>query len=143
MSCSCGSKLQDLKLPEEFASVEICDHTCGSPIEKLYYSAKFTPIRVYCGIDEPYSVEGQYPQCEKCRSLPPIVFDCTLTVFSYCLCMFFFYQEPGMKLIVWTLISYDRVSRFLFIYQEPGMNLTTVNVLSLMVINFCLSNSLI
>ncbi len=56
VSYSCGSKLRDLKLPEEFSTVEIRDHNCGDQIEKLYYSAKFTPICVYCGIDEPYTV---------------------------------------------------------------------------------------
>ena len=69
---TCSSKLRDLNLPEEFSNVEIRDHHCKDPIEKLYYSAKFEPICVYCGVIEPYSVEGQYPQCQECQSLPPI-----------------------------------------------------------------------
>ena len=69
---TCGSKLKDLDLPEEFSNVEIRDHRCKDPIEKLYYSAKFDPICIYCGQNQPYTVEGQYPQCENCFSLPPI-----------------------------------------------------------------------
>ena len=71
LSYMCGSKLSDLNLPEEFSNVEIRDH-CKDPIEKLYYSAKFERICVYCGVIEPYSVEGQYPQCQECQPLPPI-----------------------------------------------------------------------
>lgn len=72
LSYSCGSKLKDLDLPDEFSNVEIRDHRCKDPIEKLYYSAKFEPICIYCGKDEPYTVEGQYPQCQNCSSLAPI-----------------------------------------------------------------------
>ena len=46
---TCGSKLAELQLPAEFKYVEVQDHVCGDPIEKLYYSAKFNPICVYCG----------------------------------------------------------------------------------------------
>ena len=51
---SCGAKLQDLHLEDKFKDVEIRDHACGDVIEKLYYSAGFEPICVYCGCDQPY-----------------------------------------------------------------------------------------
>ena len=41
---SCGASLKDLELPEEYSTVEIRDHDCYDPIEKLYYSAKNDPI---------------------------------------------------------------------------------------------------
>ena len=35
-------------------------------IEKLYYTAKYTPICVHCGVEEPYSKEKEYPVCVNC-----------------------------------------------------------------------------
>ena len=40
-SYSCGTKLADMGLGEQFQNVEIKDHVCGDTIEKLYYSAGF------------------------------------------------------------------------------------------------------
>ena len=37
-SYSCGAKLEDMNLGEQFENVEIKDHCCGDTIEKLYYS---------------------------------------------------------------------------------------------------------
>lgn len=73
LTYTCGSQLKDANLPEELANVEVWDHQCRDPIEKLYYSAKFEPICIYCGEPEPYTTEGQYPQCNSCKSLPPIM----------------------------------------------------------------------
>ena len=72
LSYTCGSKLRDLNLPEEFSNVEIRDHHCKDPIEKLHYLAKYEPICVFCGVIKAHSVEGQYPQCQESQSLPPI-----------------------------------------------------------------------
>ena len=44
LSYTCSSKLRDLNLPEEFSNVEIRDHHCKDPIEKLYYSALMFPL---------------------------------------------------------------------------------------------------
>ena len=71
-SYSCGAQLKDLNLDEEFKDVEVKDHVCGSPIEKLYYSAGFDPICIYCAADQPHTVADQYPQCTECSDLPPI-----------------------------------------------------------------------
>ena len=69
----CGAKLQDLHLEDKFKDVEIRDHACGDVIEKLYYSAGFEPICVYCGCDQPFiSPQQQYPQCEACLHYPPV-----------------------------------------------------------------------
>ena len=35
---SCGAALHDLDLPEAYKDVEIRDHNCHDPIERLYYS---------------------------------------------------------------------------------------------------------
>ena len=72
MTYTCGSQLKDANLPEELANVEVRDHQCRDPIEKLYYAAKFEPICIYCGEPEPYT-EVQYPQCNSCMSLPLII----------------------------------------------------------------------
>uniref|UniRef100_A0A1X7TLN9 Uncharacterized protein n=1 Tax=Amphimedon queenslandica TaxID=400682 RepID=A0A1X7TLN9_AMPQE len=65
LTYTCGSKLKDAILPEEFANVEVRSHLCRDPMEKLYYSAKLEPICIYCGEPEPYTTEGMYPQCER------------------------------------------------------------------------------
>ena len=39
-----GATFSDLHLPEEFKDVDICDRDYFNPIEKLDYSAKYTPI---------------------------------------------------------------------------------------------------
>ena len=67
-SYSCGAKLQDLHLGDD---VEIRDHACGDTIEKLYYSAGFEPVCVYCGCDQPFTSPEQYPQCE-CSHHSPV-----------------------------------------------------------------------
>lgn len=49
-SFTCGSQLQDLDLPGELGEVYVREMSCGEPIEKLYYSAKYDPICVYCAL---------------------------------------------------------------------------------------------
>jgi hypothetical protein len=72
---TCGSKLQDLELRDEFQEVEVRDHACYDVIEKLYYSANYDPICIYCGKDEPFSSPSYYPLCIDCshggKSLVP------------------------------------------------------------------------
>eukprot|EP00731_Ephydatia_muelleri_P024124 Em0016g395a len=58
-SYSCGANLH---LGDEFKDVEIRDHACGDAIVKLYYSAGFEPVCVYCGCDQPFTSPEQYPQ---------------------------------------------------------------------------------
>ena len=71
-SYSCGAKLEDLDLGEEFKNVEIRDHACGDMIEKLFYSAGLEPTCIYCGIEQLFTSSEQYPQCEACSLLPTI-----------------------------------------------------------------------
>ena len=66
---SCGASLKDLQLPEEYSTVEIRDHDCFDPVEKLYYSAKYCPICMYCANDQPYTSEEYYPLCSDCECL--------------------------------------------------------------------------
>ena len=47
-SYTCGSSLQDIELPEPFKEVYIRNISCYEPIEKLYYSAGYDPICIYC-----------------------------------------------------------------------------------------------
>ena len=49
---TCGSTLQDLNLPEKFSCVYISEHSCSDPNEKLYYSAVYEPICIYCADEE-------------------------------------------------------------------------------------------
>ena len=47
----CGASLEDLKLTRNFLSdVYVRDISHGDPIGKLYYTAKYSPICVYCTI---------------------------------------------------------------------------------------------
>ena len=48
--------------------------SCEEPIEKLYYSAKFADICVYCSASvAPWNDrQPHYPQCNGCATKPPI-----------------------------------------------------------------------
>ena len=84
---TCGSKLKDLNLSEEFNDVEIKDHCCNDPIEKLHYSANLEPLCIYCGKDEPFTTSDQYPQCESCLDLPNIFLNsCFISVLTLKFC---------------------------------------------------------
>ena len=66
----CGTKIDDLQLPECLKCVEICAHQCSDPIEKLYYSAYPNDILyIHCGSTENI-VEcedpAMYPFCTAC-----------------------------------------------------------------------------
>ena len=69
---TCGAFLAKLNLPEAFSEVEIRDHECNDPIEVLYYSAKYSPICIYCAKDEGYGNGNEYPRCENCKDKPAI-----------------------------------------------------------------------
>ena len=71
-SYTCGAKLDDLNLGEELKDIKVKDHSCEDSIEKLYYSASFEPICVYCAVDQSYSSQEHYPQCEACAHLPQL-----------------------------------------------------------------------
>ena len=82
---SCGASLQDLDLPGKLGDVYVRDVTCGDPIEKLYYTAKYPPICVYCASSvEPAQDTDYLPQCTDCTG-PHINF------YNYCL----FIQDRG------------------------------------------------
>ena len=70
---SCGAALSDLELPEIYKDVEIRDHDCNDPIERLYYSAKNTPICVYFATEQPFTKEDEYPMCDDCSHKPAIL----------------------------------------------------------------------
>jgi len=69
---TCGAKLVELNLGNSFKEVEVWDHLCGDPAEKLYYSAGFEPICVYCARDQPFTCADQYPQCPDCSHCPAV-----------------------------------------------------------------------
>ena len=47
---TCGASLQDMEWTGKLNEVYVRDVTCGDPIEKLYYTAKYSPICMYCAI---------------------------------------------------------------------------------------------
>lgn len=87
LSYTCGSQLCDLNLPAELDNVENRVHQCGDTIEKLYYSAKYDPICVYCGVSEPFSNEDCYPRCQNCNYIASIkekVANCIIIFHKLC-----------------------------------------------------------
>ncbi len=48
------------------------DMPCGNPIEKLYYTAKYEPICIYCATSVQVNPQGEdhYPQCQDCDDNP-------------------------------------------------------------------------
>ena len=70
LSFSCGAQLQDSDLPDYLKEIVFVRRlTCEEPVEKLYYSAKFEDICIYCsGQVNPWSdQEPFYPQCVACQ----------------------------------------------------------------------------
>ena len=69
---SCGAALSELNLPEEYKDVEIRDHECFDLVERLYYTAKYTPICIYCSMEQPFTKEKEYPICNNCCDKPAV-----------------------------------------------------------------------
>ena len=68
-------ELQEAGLPSELDGVVYVKKMyCNEPIERLYYSANFDDICVYCAGDVPpwSNTEEFYPQCDDCADKPPI-----------------------------------------------------------------------
>ena len=72
VSFTCGAQLQDLELPGRLNEVYTRIMSCEQPIEKLYYSAKYSPICVYCAEDVESVPTDKYPQCVDCAGKPVI-----------------------------------------------------------------------
>ena len=76
MSYSCGALLKDAEIPSSLKDIVFMRQLqCHSPIEKLYYSAKYSDICIYCAIAVPrwnYDKEQFYPQCADCSTKPAI-----------------------------------------------------------------------
>ena len=70
VSYTCGSSFDDLDLPDSFASVVVRDHQCGDAIERLYYSASYEDICIFCATtsDLVQSLpDSVYPICSSCQ----------------------------------------------------------------------------
>ena len=65
--------LQDLQLPGHHSEVYTRELSCGEPIEKLYYTAKYTPTCIYCADDIESVPKDKYPQCNACKDKPEIM----------------------------------------------------------------------
>ena len=72
VSFICGAQLQDLALPGRLSDVYTREMSCEEPIEKFYYSAKYSPICIYCAQDVESVPKDEYPQCEDCADNPVI-----------------------------------------------------------------------
>ena len=75
LTFSCGADLQEVGLPPELDGVVYVKKMyCNEPIERLYYSANFDDICVYCAGDIPpwSNTEEFYPQCDDCADKPHI-----------------------------------------------------------------------
>ena len=70
VSYTCGASLDDLDLPDSLSSVVVRSHQCGDAIERLYYSAGYEDICIFCATAShlvqslPDSV---YPICSSCQ----------------------------------------------------------------------------
>lgn len=65
---TCGSQLQDLGLNGSLNEVYVQETTCNELIEKLYYSAKYDPICIYCGLLQLFTDQQFYPWCSICKN---------------------------------------------------------------------------
>jgi len=46
--------------------------SCYEPIEKLYYSAKYESICIFCAQPQAATDPNFYPQCENCKTREPV-----------------------------------------------------------------------
>ena len=74
LAFSCGDSLQDLDFPAPLNEVFVRSVNCFDPIEKLYYSAGYEPICLYCAgqVDTATESTSYYPQCIHCSSKPQV-----------------------------------------------------------------------
>ena len=72
LAFTCGAPIQDLHLPGRLNDVYTRQIHCEEPIEKLYYTAKYTPICIYCAQNVDDVPADQYPQCCLCKDKPII-----------------------------------------------------------------------
>ena len=75
LSFSCGASLQEAEIPSQLKNlVYVKNMHCNEPTEKLYYSAKFEDICIYCAANVPpwSDSEPYYPQCDDCTDKPKI-----------------------------------------------------------------------
>ena len=73
ISFTCGALLHDLQLPGCLSKVYTRELSCGEPIEKLYYTAKYIPICIYCADDVESVPKDKYSQCNACKDKPEIM----------------------------------------------------------------------
>ena len=73
VSFTCGAQLQDLELPGQLNEVYTRKISCKQPVEKLYYSAKYSSICVYFTVDVESIPKEKYPQCADCADKPAIL----------------------------------------------------------------------
>ena len=73
LSYTCGASLDELVLPDSLSSVVIRNHQCGDAIEKLYYSAAYEDICIYCASESNLveTLEDTYPICSICNDRQP------------------------------------------------------------------------
>ena len=65
---SCGSELTDMDLQQlGFPNVYVRNLVCNDPVERLYYSAGYEPICIYCSNESSLTEDNDtYPQCQSC-----------------------------------------------------------------------------
>ena len=73
ISFTFGAPLQDLQLPGRLSEVYTRELSCGESTEKLNYTAKYTPICIYCADDVESVPKDKYPQCNACKDKPEIM----------------------------------------------------------------------
>ena len=73
ISFTCGAPLQDLQLPGRLNEVYNRELCCGETNEKLYYTAKYFPICIYCADTVQSVPKEKYPQCSACKDKPEIL----------------------------------------------------------------------
>ena len=86
ISFTCGAQIQDLGRLNEVYTRKM---NCMEPIERLYYSAKYSPVCIYCAADVNEVPKDKYPQCVGCKD-KPIIATFVFILFSGFV-VFFFY----------------------------------------------------
>ena len=73
-----GSDLANLELTDDFPKVYARELHCGDPIERLYYSAGYAPICIYCAADIPPANASDKPDIQHRSRVTSQIHACTL-----------------------------------------------------------------
>ena len=95
VSYTCGASLHDLDLPDSLSCIVIRSHQRGDAIERLYYSAAYEDVCIFCATTSDLVqslLDSVYPICYSCQETNQPVQKrkkCLSLIFVFLFCVLF------------------------------------------------------